>query len=134
MGWAGLQRVDVFDYEMGSGAISNRRTGCSFPDCEEIDTTGEEKERDLPDGMCLDSSGKLWVAIGESGTVRQMDVETGKDVSRVEVPVKRVTSCAFGGEGRERRGTTRGERVAAVGVDVVDVVVGVSCCCREGFE
>lgn len=93
----------MFDYEMGSGAISNRRTGCSFPECEEIETTGEEKEKGLPDGMCIDASGKVWVAIGESGTVRQMDLETGKEVSRVELPVKRVTSCAFGGEGRKGR-------------------------------
>lgn len=54
--------------------------------------------------MAIDAGGKLWVVIGESGSVRQMDPETGKEVSRVLLPAHRPTSCAFGGQSCFRLG------------------------------
>lgn len=93
-----LYTVDCFDYEEATGHINNRRTVVQFPECEEIEKTGKEEEKGLPDGMAIDSNDKLWVAIGESGTVRQVDPETGKELFRLTIPAARPTSCAFGGK------------------------------------
>ena len=62
----------------------------------------------LPDGMAIDVEGKLWVVVGETGSVRQYDPETGKEVARVQLPVVRVTSCAFGGTGQALGGAGGG--------------------------
>ncbi|CAI7886292.1 unnamed protein product [Closterium sp. NIES-54] len=64
-----LRTVDCFDFDAATAAISNRRTACVW----------------------------LWVVVGDSGSVHQVDPEIGKEVSRVALPAVRPTSCAFGG-------------------------------------
>lgn len=54
--------------------------------------------RHVPDGMAIDSSGNLWVALGDSGSVVCYDSQTGEELHRVALPVKRPTSCNFGGK------------------------------------
>lgn len=70
----------------------------------------------VPDGMCLDAEGNVWVALAESGSLVCYDAESGKELRRVPLPVQRPTSCAFGGPGLETLYvTTRveaGERVS----------------------
>ncbi|GJP50965.1 hypothetical protein CLOM_g10120 [Closterium sp. NIES-68] len=83
-----LRTVDCFDYDAATAGISNRRTVVTF---------GQD-EPGVPDGMAIDAGGHLWVVVGESGSVRQMDAETGKEITRVGLPVVRPTSCAFGGK------------------------------------
>lgn len=39
-----------------------------------------EKEESIPDGMCIDSDGKLWVACYNGGRVIRIDPETGKQL------------------------------------------------------
>lgn len=36
-----------------------------------------EKEEQMPDGMCIDTEGKLWVACIDGGRVIRIDPETG---------------------------------------------------------
>lgn len=36
-----------------------------------------EKEESIPDGMCIDTEGKLWVACYGGGRVIRIDPETG---------------------------------------------------------
>ena len=79
------QRIDVFDFELESGEISNRRTLVEIP-----------KAWGLPDGMTVDEDGLLWVAFWGGSAVRRF-APTGAVVSTVEFPVSQVTSCAFGG-------------------------------------
>ncbi|WPT11265.1 Regucalcin [Picochlorum sp. SENEW3] len=55
----------------------------------------------VPDGMAIDTSGNLWVALGDSGSVVCYDSETGEELQRVSLPVKRPTSCNFGGKDLE---------------------------------
>lgn len=49
-----------------------------------------------PDGMCVDSTGMLWIAICDQGAVIGMTPD-GIITHRIEMPCQIVTSCAFGG-------------------------------------
>ncbi len=79
-------RVDVFDYDLASGAPSRRRTFA------EIDP-GDG----LPDGLAVDDEGAVWVALYGGGAVRRY-LPDGRLEGHVELPVARVTACAFAGE------------------------------------
>uniref|UniRef100_A0A8C6BGN5 Regucalcin n=1 Tax=Monodon monoceros TaxID=40151 RepID=A0A8C6BGN5_MONMO len=57
-----------------------------------------EKEEQIPDGMCIDVEGKLWVACYNGGRVIRLDPETGKRLQTVKLPVVKTTSCCFGGK------------------------------------
>jgi sugar lactone lactonase YvrE len=82
------QRVDVFDFEPDTGVASGRRPFVAIP------------ERDgLPDGLAVDAEGGVWVALHGSGTIRRFGPD-GRSSITVRVPVRAVTSCAFGGPGR----------------------------------
>ncbi|XP_053240063.1 regucalcin-like [Podarcis raffonei] len=78
--------VDAFDYDLQTGKLSNRRSVYKM-----------EKEESIPDGMCIDSDGKLWVACYNGGRVIRIDPETGKRLQTVKLPVAETTSCSFGG-------------------------------------
>ncbi|KAL7983771.1 hypothetical protein Chor_000647, partial [Crotalus horridus] len=96
-------RVDAFDYDLqtgklcmptfhpyaqinGSTFLGNRRSMYEL-----------EKEDAIPDGMCIDTEGKLWVACYGGGRVIRIDPETGKRIQTVKLPVDNTTSCSFGG-------------------------------------
>ena len=50
-----------------------------------------------PDGLAVDEAGTVWVAdVSGSGSVRAF-APTGKEVARIEVPARAVTSLCFGG-------------------------------------
>ncbi|XP_069492723.1 regucalcin isoform X2 [Ambystoma mexicanum] len=57
-----------------------------------------EKDEGIPDGMCTDAEGKLWVACYSGGRVIRIDPETGKRIQTVKFPVDNTTSCCFGGK------------------------------------
>lgn len=79
--------VWAYDYDLETGAVSNRRTL--------IDIAAEEVEG-APDGHTIDSEGHLWVALwGGSALIRVSPA--GRIVEKVPVPVERPTSAAFGG-------------------------------------
>jgi gluconolactonase len=59
------------------------------------------EHKHVPDGMTIDSNGNLWVVLGESSSVVQVDAVTGAELQRVMLPVKRPTSCGFGGSNLE---------------------------------
>jgi sugar lactone lactonase YvrE len=50
----------------------------------------------LPDGLAVDAEGGVWVAFASGGTVQRL-LPDGSLGEAVEVPVRMVTSCAFGG-------------------------------------
>lgn len=74
-------RVDVFDYQHGT--ISNRR---------KFATIG----RGRPDGIAVDADGGVWVALWDGYGVQRFGPD-GTQTDLVEVPVRKVTACAFGG-------------------------------------
>ncbi|XP_018428653.1 PREDICTED: regucalcin isoform X2 [Nanorana parkeri] len=57
-----------------------------------------QKDEGIPDGMCIDSEGKLWVACYNGGRVIRVDPEAGKVIQTVKLPVDKTTSCCFGGK------------------------------------
>lgn len=83
---SGFQVVWAFDYNLGTGRISNRRPVIRIP-----------KRDGLPDGMTIDAEGMLWVALWGGGQVARWNPQTGKRLQTITVPVSLVTSCAFGG-------------------------------------
>ena len=53
-------------------------------------------ERGIPDGMCVDADGNLWVAhVGGRRVVKLSPA--GDELDQIPVPAKAVTSAAFGG-------------------------------------
>ncbi|XP_025926057.1 regucalcin isoform X1 [Apteryx rowi] len=79
--------VDAFDYDLQTGKIGNRRSIYKL-----------EKDESIPDGMCIDTEGKLWVACYDGGRVIRLDPEAGKRIQTVKLPVDKTTSCCFGGK------------------------------------
>jgi sugar lactone lactonase YvrE len=81
------QGVDVFDYDVNSGSVSNRRRLVTI-----------EHGQGTPDGMTADDDGNLWVACFGGATVRCFS-PSGVQLAEVVFPVTQVTSCTFGGSG-----------------------------------
>jgi len=79
--------VDAFDFDAASGTIANRRR---LIDVDPADGA--------PDGLVVDAEGCLWVALWD-GWAAQRYTPDGRLVGVVDVPVARVTKCAFGGAG-----------------------------------
>lgn len=77
------RRVDAFDYDLATGALSHRRTFAEFD-------TGE------PDGLTVDAAGRVWVAAWGAGQVRAYEPD-GRLAGIVEVPASQVSSCVFAG-------------------------------------
>ena len=76
--------VVAYDFEENSGEITNPRVVLSFP-----------KSEGLPDGMCIDENGFLWVAIWGGWKVVKCNPNTGEIIQEIKLPVSQVTSCAF---------------------------------------
>lgn len=113
-----------YDFDLPSGELSNRSVLNAF---------GEQDG--FPDGMAVDAVGNLWVAFWDGGKVLCLSARSGEVLAAIEVPAKRVTSCAFGGTDLERLfittarvGLTEAEQPLAGRLFVVDVGVdGMAC-------
>jgi sugar lactone lactonase YvrE len=79
------RRVDVFDYDRDTGEVTGRRPLCAVED-----TDG------MPDGLCVDADGGIWVALYGGGAVRRYTPD-GRLDRQVTLPVSRPTACCFGG-------------------------------------
>jgi sugar lactone lactonase YvrE len=80
-------RVRQFDYNIQDGSLRNEKIIIEIPG-----------EQGYPDGMTIDSEGKLWIALWGGSGVNRYDPETGDLLQKIELPAKNVTSCAFGGK------------------------------------
>lgn len=80
-------RVDTFDYDPATGALADRRPFASL--------TGG-----LPDGLTVDTEGRVWVAVWGAGQVRAFHPD-GTPYATVDVAASHVSSCAFAGPGRD---------------------------------
>ncbi len=84
------QTIYAYDYELESGAISNRRDFFNTSDFGPI-----------PDGATVDANGDLWVAICEGGVVLNISPE-GELQQAIEMPTKLPASCMFFGPELDR--------------------------------
>lgn len=78
--------IHAYDYDIGSGAASNKRV---FADTSDLGG--------IPDGATVDSDGCIWVAICEGGKIARYSPE-GELMRTVEMPVSLVSSVTFGGD------------------------------------
>lgn len=80
------RRTDVFDYDPQRG-LTHRRPFASFEDAD---------DEVVPDGLCVDSEGAVWVAAWAGSQVRRY-LANGRLDGVVEVGASRVSACTFGG-------------------------------------
>jgi sugar lactone lactonase YvrE len=98
LGWspdgATLYLVDSLAYEIYAFAVTSdgidigsRRVVATF-----------DERQGMPDGMCVDAEGCLWVAVWGGGRVERIAPD-GRRLRTVKLPVQQPSSCAFGGTG-----------------------------------
>jgi sugar lactone lactonase YvrE len=79
--------VYAFAFDVASNALGERRTLVSVPTAD-----------GTPDGLTVDREGHIWVAFWGGSAVRRY-APTGELERTIELPVRQVTSCTFGGPG-----------------------------------
>ncbi|MDA0184351.1 SMP-30/gluconolactonase/LRE family protein [Solirubrobacter phytolaccae] len=80
------QRIDAFDFDLDRGRIGRRR---AFARIDPADG--------LPDGLCVDADGGVWVALFGGGALRHYQPDGTLD-AHIPLPVRFPTSVAFGGQ------------------------------------
>lgn len=79
-------RVDRFDFDLSTGAVSDRQPFVAI-----------ERGAGIPDGLAVDHEGGIWVALWGRGALRRYS--PGGELERVlAVPTDNVTACCFGGD------------------------------------
>lgn len=82
----GVRSLYAFDFDSSDFSLSNQKLIRKFEDSEGI-----------PDGMTIDTEGKLWIAHWNASKVVRYDPEDGTALMEILLPVTRITSCCFGG-------------------------------------
>lgn len=77
--------LDAFDFDAASGTLARRRRLVDVPASE-----------GLLDGMTVDATGAIWVALFGGWSLRRYRPD-GRLDTILRLPVSQVTSCAFGG-------------------------------------
>ena len=107
----GRRLIYAYDFDADTGAVTKRRPFIEIP-----------QDAGFPDGMTIDAEGCLWVAHWDGWRVTRYGPD-GKPRQTIRMPVKRPTSCTFGGpdlsdtlrdvgaHGIDRNGTRRGSAV-----------------------
>jgi sugar lactone lactonase YvrE len=81
------RKVRAFDFNITNGNISNERVLVELSEAD-----------GFPDGIAIDEEDMLWVALWGGYAVARFNTQTGELMQKIDVPVKNVTACAFGGE------------------------------------
>jgi sugar lactone lactonase YvrE len=96
--------VSVFDYDSSAG-LTNRRVF--------VDLSGEGKR---PDGLTVDEQDGVWVALSNGSAVRRYTSDGVLD-EVIEMPVKKVTACTFGGANLDQLFITTSREGIEAGTD-----------------
>lgn len=86
-----------YDYDIETGAISNRRV---------LFTVDESVG--VPDGFCIDSNDNIWLAIWGGHRIECHSGEDGSLLAMVEVDAEQTSSCCFIGDSNKLFITTAG--------------------------
>ncbi|AOW94101.1 hypothetical protein BFN03_19315 [Rhodococcus sp. WMMA185] len=81
--------ISVWDYDLESAELSNHRILATF-----------DSDEGLPDGLCVDTNGCIWVAMWGGGRVVRLSPQ-GDRLTSVDLPVQQPSSCAFAGAQRD---------------------------------
>jgi len=81
-------KVEAFDCDLASKTLSGRRT---------VFCLTSTRTPGLPDGLTVDSRGRIWAALYFGGQVICIDPTTGQVAEQLHLPATNVTSCAWGG-------------------------------------
>ena len=98
-----LQVTYVFDLDE-DGTPTNRREFARYGDGD-----------GYPDGMTVDAEDCLWIAFWDGWCVRRFS-PVGECLTKIDLPVQKPTSCAFGGRLLDRLYVTS----ASIGLDLSD--------------
>jgi sugar lactone lactonase YvrE len=79
------QRVDAIDFDLDRGNLGTRRAFVTI-----------DQEDGLPDGLCVDAEGGVWIALFGGGAIRRHLPDGTLDV-HLTLPVTNPTCPAFGG-------------------------------------
>ncbi len=79
--------VSEYRYDLSTGELSEGRVCIST-----------DRDAGLPDGMCVDDEGMIWLAFWGGWGIVRYDPSTGNALERIELPCPNVTSCCFGGD------------------------------------
>jgi sugar lactone lactonase YvrE len=79
------QRVDAIDFDVDRGRLGRRRPFATI-----------DPAHGLPDGLCVDAEGGVWVALFGGGAIRRYRPD-GTLETQLPLPVTNPTSLAFGG-------------------------------------
>ncbi len=82
----GKRTIYVFDYERSTGELTNQRV---------LITT--EEGGGWPDGMTVDGNGDIWSTRWDGGCIVKYSPE-GVELTRLNLPARKVSCVAFGGE------------------------------------
>lgn len=116
------RRVDVFDFDLDSGSISNRRPFTAVDD-------GDL----LPDGLTVDNDGGVWVACWSGAQIRRFAPD-GSLTGTVSLPTPNITSQVFGGAAHDQLYiTSASAELSDVGQEG-DQDGGSLFVCRPGFR
>lgn len=79
--------IFVYDFDLESGSLSNRRVFFHYSD----------DDGAVPDGFAMDIEGNFWIAICGGGKVLKVSSE-GKVVGVIEMPTRMISCPGFAGE------------------------------------
>jgi sugar lactone lactonase YvrE len=116
------RRVDVFDFELSSGTIANRRPFAHIDEGEAV-----------PDGLTVDADGGVWVALWGGSQVRRYRAD-GSLERVIALPTRQITSCAFGGSGLQDMYVTSAREWLAPEVLAQEPDAGALFVCRPGVK
>ena len=106
--------VRRYGYDGESGKIGEGRSVIEIP-----------PEDGVPDGMCIDAEGMLWIALWGGRKVARCDPDSGKRLAEVTVPAKYVSCCTFGGQSMNELFITTAMDEEGNGGEVYSVCTGV---------
>lgn len=79
-------KIYLFDYDLKTGKIKNRRVFVTVP-----------KSEGVPDGMTVDKEGCIWSARWGGGCIIRYKPDGGEEL-RIQFPAKKISSVTFGGK------------------------------------
>jgi sugar lactone lactonase YvrE len=85
------KHVLSYDYDLETGDISGEHVVLDLSDVE-----------GMPDGMTIDTEGRLWIGFWGGWAVRCYEPKRQECLAVVPLPCANVTSCCFGGPQRNR--------------------------------